>query len=73
MKNKHPLIERAITICGGQVRLAEKAGVKQQTISKILNRQQGISAEVASKIHIATKGAVSRAQLRPDLFEGEAA
>ncbi|MFZ5674312.1 MAG: transcriptional regulator [Pseudomonadota bacterium] len=65
---KHPEIARAIQTCGGQVPLALKAGVRQQTISKLLNRQHAVSAEVAVKIERATEGKVTREDLRPDIF-----
>lgn len=68
MSDKHPKIADAIKVCGGQVPLAVKAGVRQQTISKLLNRQHAVSAEVAIKIERATEGKVTRADLRPDLF-----
>lgn len=69
MSDKHSEIARAIEICGGQVPLAVRAGVRQQTISKLLNRQHAVSAEVAVKIERATEGKVTRIDLRPDLFK----
>jgi DNA-binding transcriptional regulator YdaS (Cro superfamily) len=65
----HPLIKRAIDTLGTQKKLARAAGVEQQTISKLLNRQRGISAEMALAIEKATAGAIPRHKLRPDLFQ----
>lgn len=64
-----PLIQAAIKTCGNQKALAEAAGVEQQTISKLLNRQRRITGEMAAKIDRATRGAVPKHQLRPDLFD----
>lgn len=64
-----PLIAAAIQTCGNQKALAEAAGVEQQTISKLLNRQRRITGEMAAKIDRATKGAVPKHRLRPDLFD----
>lgn len=64
-----PLIAAAIQACGNQKALAEAAGVEQQTISKLLNRQRRITGEMAAKIDRATHGVVSKHRLRPDLFD----
>lgn len=64
-----PLIAAAIQTCGNQKALAEAAGVEQQTISKLLNRQRRITGEMAAKIDRATRGAVPKHRLRPDLFD----
>lgn len=64
-----PRIDRAIKACKTQQLLAEAMGVKQQTVSKLLNRERGISAEMALLIDKATNGAVPKHELRPDLFE----
>lgn len=53
--------------------MAEAAGVEQQTISKLLNQQRGITGEMAVAIDRATEGRVSKHQLRPDLFDPPAA
>lgn len=68
----HPLIQKAIKVCGGQSPLAERMGVAQQTISKLLNRQRGVTAEHAKAIHDATGGDVACWELRPDLWSDPA-
>jgi len=65
---KNPLLLRAIKICGGQKLLADVAGVRQQTISRMLRGATPISAEVAVGVEIATRGKITRRKLRPDLF-----
>lgn len=65
-RNSH--IERAIRACGRQQDLAERAGCAQQTISKYLNGEIRVSAEHAVAIERATQGAVTRSELRPDLW-----
>jgi DNA-binding transcriptional regulator YdaS (Cro superfamily) len=67
-----PRIAQAIEIVGSQKKLAEAAGCEQQTISKLLNRQRRISAEIAVAIDKATEGRVSKHTLRPDIFEAAA-
>ena len=64
-----PQIAKAVEIIGSQKKLAEAAGCEQQTISKLLNKQRGISAEMAVAIDRATSGAVPKHSLRPDLFD----
>ncbi|MEO6382020.1 MAG: YdaS family helix-turn-helix protein [Nitrobacter sp.] len=64
---QHPLIARAIEICGSQPVLAERLGCRQQTVSKMLNLEIPISAEYSLLIEDATRGAVPARELRPDL------
>ena len=66
-------IRRAVELAGSQRALAEKTGLSQQGISWLLNEAPQISAEHAIAIESATSGEVTRAQLRPDLFSGQAA
>lgn len=67
MDDQHPLIAKAIEICKSQPALAEKLGCRQQTISKMLNREIPVSAEHALLIANATEGKVAAQELRPDL------
>jgi len=67
--NRHPHIERAIKIAGSQPRLAERSGLSQQHISKLLNCERSITAEVAIAIEKGTGLAVPRWRLRPDLWD----
>lgn len=62
------LIARAVKLKGSQQKLAEAAGCTQQQISYLLNEASGISAEMALKMERATDGAVSRHDLRPDIY-----
>lgn len=66
--NKTP-IHRAIAIAGSQSRLAALAGVSQQAIGKLaLGTSRRPSAELAIAIERATNGAVTRHDLRPDIY-----
>lgn len=65
---KHPLIAKAVKIVGRQSDLAQRIGVAQQTVSKLLNGEIRCSAEQAVAIHHATQGEVSASDLRPDLW-----
>lgn len=62
------LIDQAISLAGGTQRdLAGAIGMSQHAIYHA--RKVGrVSGELASKIHVFTKGGVSRETLRPDLF-----
>lgn len=71
MSDFRTLIERAVQLKGSQEKLAEACKVSQQQISYLLNEAKAISAEMAAKVHEATTGAVSKHDLRPDIF-GEA-
>lgn len=68
MSDFRPHIERAIAIHGSQAKLAKEAGCSQQYISWLLKEADQISAEMSIAFERATRGAVSRQQLRPDLF-----
>ena len=65
---QHPDILRAINYFGAQHQLAEAAGCAQQLISQMLNFKLPVSSESAMAIERATGGAVTRSQLRPDLW-----
>ena len=66
MPKLHTLIKRAIDHHGSQAKLAEKMGCSQQQIAYLL-KAKSITAEMAIKMDVATGGAVSRHELRPDL------
>lgn len=63
-------LQRAIDLAGGQVALARLIGdgVKQQHVSSWVNHCKRLPAERAVQIERALKGAVTREELRPDLF-----
>lgn len=66
-------IRAAIEIVGSQAKLAAAAGVRQQTISKLLRgERQNVSGRIAVGIHNATEGKVPKWRLCPDLFEAPA-
>lgn len=65
-------LQRAIAIAGSQQKLAAKIGKRQSYISMLLHRMktQGrdIDPEICPLIEEATSGAVTRHDLRPDLW-----
>ncbi|KEA07156.1 helix-turn-helix domain-containing protein [Agrobacterium rhizogenes] len=61
-------IERAIEAHGSQVKLAQAIGCSQQYISWLLSDAKHISVEKALQVERVTGGAVSRHDLRPDVF-----
>lgn len=67
MNTMHDMIRKAIDHCGSQSKLAKRAGCSQQQIAYLL-KAENITAEMAIKIDHATEGAVSRRDLRPDVF-----
>jgi DNA-binding transcriptional regulator YdaS (Cro superfamily) len=60
---------RAIAILGSEVKLAAACGVTQAAISKAKVKGR-ISPRLALAVDQATKGRVSAADLRPDLWRG---
>lgn len=64
-------IESAIKLRGSQAKLADAMGCSQQQISYLL-KADSITAEMAIKVDAATGGAVSRHDLRPDIFDAPA-
>lgn len=66
-------LQKAIEIAGGQRALARSLGVAQAHVWYWLNKSAGkVPAERAAQIEEATHGAVTRHDLRPDIF-GQAA
>lgn len=61
-------LKKAVVISGGQAALARKIGTKQQHISWWLNKSKRVPAERVLAIESATNGAVTRYDLRPDVF-----
>lgn len=59
-------LDVAIDVVGGVANLAQACGVTRQAIMKW--RRRRVPAERVASIEHATAGAVSREQLRPDLF-----
>lgn len=66
-------LNRAVRHLGSQKRLADAIGCSQAKISWLLLSADKIDAEDAVAIDKATDGTVSKAELRPDLFEEERA
>ena len=53
---------------GSQTKLARKVGITKTWMTLIANGHQAPSPELAVLIHQVTNGAVSREELRPDIF-----
>lgn len=68
---EHKGICQAIEIVGSQSLLAEKIGVSPQFVCQMANGTRPIPATLVLKIEDATNGAVTRHDLRADIF-GEA-
>jgi DNA-binding transcriptional regulator YdaS (Cro superfamily) len=66
MGTRRKLIERAIAIAGSEKKLGERCGCSQHKIWKAKVTEK-VDAELALKIERAVGGAVTAAQLRPDL------
>ncbi len=61
-------LQRAVEKAGGQSALARACGVKQGHVWHWLNKSLRVPAEHALAVEVATGGAVSRHELRPDIF-----
>lgn len=59
---------RAVEIVGGQTALADVLGIKQQNVWSWLNRTKRCPPEYVLRVEAATGGAVTRYQLRPDVY-----
>jgi DNA-binding transcriptional regulator YdaS (Cro superfamily) len=62
------IIALVVDLLGGQKKAAKKIGVTQQAVCKWVNKEMPISASSAVKIEKATDGAVTRHEIRPDIF-----
>lgn len=66
---KTDALHRACDLVGSQSALAEKIGVRQSTLWHWLKRaKKGVPAEYAPAVESATEGAVTRYELRPDVY-----
>ena len=61
-------LSRAIEKLGGQSALARACGVKQGHVWHWLNKSRSVPANYVLAIEAATGGAVTRHELRPDIF-----
>ncbi len=61
------LLQLAVDMFGSQAKLAAAVGLSQPAISLAI-RTGRVSAELATKVHRATGGAVHRASLCPEIF-----
>lgn len=62
------LIGKAIKACGTQQALADAVGVTQSFVSQWLNGERPVPSTKCRAIEVATDGAVTAAELRPDVF-----
>ena len=53
---------------GSKAQMAESLGISRTWLSLVISGRETCSAEMAAAIHKLTNGAVSREDLRPDLF-----
>ncbi len=53
---------------GSKAQMAESLGISRTWLSLVISGRETCSAEMAAAIHKLTDGAVSREDLRPDLF-----
>lgn len=59
-------LQKAVALSGGQAALATRLDVKQQHVWNWLNRGGFVPPEHCARIELATDGAVTRRDLRPD-------
>lgn len=60
-------LKKVVKFAGGQVKFAEKCGLRQGTISAV-TRGRKPSLKTAAAIQKATGGAITIEDLRPDIF-----
>lgn len=61
-------LEKAIRIAGSQFALARAIGMKQQTVNWWIRKSKKVPAPYVIKIEKALNGAVTRHELRPDIY-----
>lgn len=61
-------LNRAIEVLGGQSALARACGVRQGHVWHWLNKSRKVPGDYVLTIEAATNGAVTRYELRPDIF-----
>lgn len=66
--NSLTALQRAVEIAGSQAELARRIGKKQAHIWNWIHRDKQVPAEAVISIEGATEGAVTRTELRPDLY-----
>lgn len=67
-----PALQRSCEAVGGQKALADLIGTTQSQVWFWLKRsKKGVPAEYCAKIEEATKGEVSKHELRPDLYPAD--
>jgi DNA-binding transcriptional regulator YdaS (Cro superfamily) len=71
MKPQNAFIAAAVASAGSQTELARRIGCSQVFVHQMLHGLRGVSAKLCLPIERATNGAVTRYELRPDIF-GEA-
>lgn len=64
-------LQKAVTILGSQSALAKAIGKRQGHVWHWLNKGGKVPAEAVLPIERATNGAVTRHELRPDLYPEE--
>lgn len=62
------LIVKAVVALGSKVALANAIGVKPPTIHQWICGDRPVPAKQCPRIELATNGAVTKEQLRPDIF-----
>ena len=70
---QNPAVLRAIELAGSQQALADALGCRQSAISKRLYGYVPVTGEWAVEVERALEGAITREQIRPDLFRREVA
>ena len=66
-------LKRAIDIVGSQSALARAIGITPQAVQYWAKKGVRVPAEYCAGVETATGGQVTRAELRPDLFDERAA
>jgi DNA-binding transcriptional regulator YdaS (Cro superfamily) len=72
-RTENPAVRRAIQIAGSQKALADALDCPQSAISKRLLGSVPITGEWAVEVERILKGAITREEIRPDLFRRPAA
>lgn len=66
-------IQRAVELAGGQAELARRINKSASFVNQLVNNKRPVPPLLCAHIERAVDGQVTREELRPDIFDSQAA